>query len=199
MLCGHQCIRPPRDSNNNIIAWIVEPSEQGPNLTNKQEKFYIGPFKNLTEFVENETQVWISDGDKKVLGRVRPFEEHCDTVLKQVEEIWIESPKVRNDKEQGRLVHEERLTSKMLKRGDLVILVAKTGKRNWTKCKGWLDQYTSTTHTIKRTSHETIEVIQGNMNMQTKGTYLQSSGTKENYTTQKTDHAFVWKNVWREV
>ena len=36
--------------------------------------------------MENNTQVRISDGDKKVLGRVRPFEEHRDTVLKQVEE-----------------------------------------------------------------------------------------------------------------
>ena len=59
--------------------------------------------KNLTEYVENDTQVWISDGDKKVLGQVRPFEEHCDKVLKQVEEIWIESPMLRNDKEQCRL------------------------------------------------------------------------------------------------
>jgi hypothetical protein len=41
-----------------------------------------------------------------VLGWVRPFEEHCDTVLRQVEEIRIESPIIRNDKEQGRLVHQ---------------------------------------------------------------------------------------------
>ena len=53
-----------------------------------------------------------------MLGWVRPFEEHCDTVLRQVEEIRIESPIIRNDKEQGRLVHKERATSKMLKRGD---------------------------------------------------------------------------------
>ena len=41
---------------DNIIAWIVEPSEQGPvdkaiepNLiNNKQEEFYIGPFRILT-------------------------------------------------------------------------------------------------------------------------------------------------------
>ena len=46
---------------DNIIAWIVEPSEQGPvekainpNLmntspNNKQEGFYIGPFRILTD------------------------------------------------------------------------------------------------------------------------------------------------------
>ena len=81
-----------------IIAWIVEPSEQRPvgkviepNLIdNKQEEFYIGPFRILTDSVEDGTQVWISANDKKVVGRVRPFQDHCDTVLKQVKEIWIE-------------------------------------------------------------------------------------------------------------
>ena len=52
---------------------------------------------------------------------------------------------MRNNKEQGRLGHTKRSTSKMLKRGDLVILVAKTEEETWTKCKDWLDQCTSTT------------------------------------------------------
>jgi hypothetical protein len=46
---------------------------------------------------------------------------------------------------------------------------------------------------MERTSHEARKVMQGNMNMQTKGIYMQSSGTKEKYMTQKTDHTFVWK------
>ena len=49
---------------------------------------------------------------------------------------------MRNNKEQGRLGHTKRSTSKMLKRGDLVILVAKTEEETWTKCKDWLDQCT---------------------------------------------------------
>ena len=190
----------------------------------------------------DDMQVWISDCDKKVLGRVRTFEEHCDTVLKQVKEIWIESPMIGNDKEHGRLIHKERPTYKMLKRVDLVILVTKTDKRTWTKCKDWLDQCTSiigpeqeaapntnsgsikktsgnsptsgmsidgkrretptentVSRTMKRTSHEASEAMKDNMNIQTRGTYLQSSGTKEKYMTQETDHTFVWKNMWREV
>jgi hypothetical protein len=35
--------------------------------------------------------------------------------------------------------------------------------------------------------------------MQIKKIYLQSTWTKEKYKTQKTDHAFVWKNVWKKV
>ena len=30
-----------KDQSGKYRAWIVKPSEQGPNLTNKQENFYI--------------------------------------------------------------------------------------------------------------------------------------------------------------
>ena len=70
-----------------IIGLIVEPLEQTVVLTNKQEKYFIGPFKNLLEYMDSNMQVLIDDGDKKVIGRVRPYEKHCDTVLKQVKEI----------------------------------------------------------------------------------------------------------------
>ena len=41
--------------------------------------------------------------------------------------------------------------------------------------------------------------MKDNMNMQTGGTYLESSGTKEKYTTQVTARTFAWKDVWWEV
>ena len=38
-----------------------------------------------------------------------------------------------------------------------------------------------------------------NMKMQTGETYLESSWTKEKYTTQVTDHIYAWSDVWWEV
>ena len=42
---------------DNVIGRIVEPLEQTGVITNKQEQFFIGPFKNLSEYMESDTQV----------------------------------------------------------------------------------------------------------------------------------------------
>ena len=68
-------------------------------------------------------RIWIDDGDRRVRGQLRPYVNHCDTVLTQVVETWEELPMI----EQGR-----RFTSRKPKRGDLVILVPKTKEDTWT-------------------------------------------------------------------
>ena len=112
----------------------------------RQENCYISPFKFLdvehqlilTYTVEDGAQVWISDGDKKLLGRVKAFEEHCDEVLEQIRETWIASPMVRNTTRLDQQTHQERLTSKVIKRGDSIILSANTDKETWSKWEDWL-------------------------------------------------------------
>ena len=135
---------------------------------------------------------------------------------------------IRNDKERGRLVHKEWPTYKMLKRGDLVILVAKTGKISIPpKLDGSRKQQPPRTQgqhknsptsgtsidgegreiptektaskTIKGTIHKARGAVKDNMNIETGGTYLELSGTKEKYTTHVTDHTFAWKDVWWEL
>ena len=42
-----------------------------------------------------------SDGDKKLLGRVKAFKEHYDEVMEQIKKTWIVSPMVRNTTRQA--------------------------------------------------------------------------------------------------
>ena len=55
----------------------------------------------ITYTIEAGVQVWISDGDKKLLGRVKAFKEHYDEVMEQIKKTWIVSPMVRNTTRQA--------------------------------------------------------------------------------------------------
>ena len=117
----------------NIITWLMEPYEQVPanentereprdddintgKTINRQENCYIGPFKFLRVehqsvlmyTVDNGVQVWINDGDKKVLGQVKDLEEYCDEVLEQIKETWISSPAIRNNTRRAKQTHDVR-------------------------------------------------------------------------------------------
>ncbi|KAN0048115.1 hypothetical protein ACTA71_002510 [Dictyostelium dimigraforme] len=85
-----------------------------------------GPLSILRDSVNNNTQVLINvRNNKKLLGRVRAFDRHCNMVLENVKEIWTEVPKTAKGKKKAKPINKDRFISKMFLRGDSVILVLK--------------------------------------------------------------------------
>merc|ERR1712233_177207 len=92
----------------------------------EQEEFQTGPLRVLTDSVKNNTQVLINcRNNKKLLGRVKAFDRHCNMVLEGVKEMWTELPKTGKGKKKAKPVNKDRFISKMFLRGDSVILVLK--------------------------------------------------------------------------
>ncbi|CAI0559386.1 unnamed protein product [Linum tenue] len=60
--------------------------------------------------------------NKKLLGRVRAFDRHCNMVLENVREMWTEG------KKKAQPVNKDRFISKMFLRGDSVIIVLRNPK-----------------------------------------------------------------------
>eukprot|EP01132_Coremiostelium_polycephalum_P003167 gene3167-3965_t len=91
-----------------------------------QKDLEKGPLSILTESVNNNTQVLINvRNNKKLLGRVRAFDRHCNMVLENVKEMWTEVPKAGKGKKKAKPINKDRFISKMFLRGDSVILVLK--------------------------------------------------------------------------
>ncbi|KAJ0677669.1 putative small nuclear ribonucleoprotein Sm D2 [Helianthus annuus] len=58
---------------------------------NEEEEFNTGPLYVLMLSVKNNTQVLINCvNNKKLLGRVRAFDRHCNMVLENIREMWTE-------------------------------------------------------------------------------------------------------------
>merc|ERR1712227_669182 len=90
----------------------------------EEEEFNTGPLSVLTQSVKNNTQVLINcRNNKKLLGRVKAFDRHCNMVLEGVKEMWTEMPKTGKGKKKAKPVNKDRFISKMFLRGDSVILV----------------------------------------------------------------------------
>uniref|UniRef100_A0A8C6PAZ7 Small nuclear ribonucleoprotein Sm D2 n=2 Tax=Percomorphaceae TaxID=1489872 RepID=A0A8C6PAZ7_NOTFU len=99
----------------------------------EEEEFNTGPLSVLTQSVKNNTQVLINcRNNKKLLGRVKAFDRHCNMVLENVKEMWTEVPKSGKGKKKSKPVNKDRYISKMFLRGDSVIVVLRnpliTGK-----------------------------------------------------------------------
>ena len=57
----------------------------------EEEEFNTGPLSVLMMSVKNNTQVLINcRNNRKLLGRVRAFDRHCNMVLENVREMWTE-------------------------------------------------------------------------------------------------------------
>lgn len=83
-----------------------------------------GPLSVLSQAVKKNTQVLINcRNNRKLLGRVKAFDRHCNMVLENVTEMWTEVPKVGKGKSKARPINKDRNISKMFLRGDSVILV----------------------------------------------------------------------------
>uniref|UniRef100_A0A182QG64 Probable small nuclear ribonucleoprotein Sm D2 n=1 Tax=Anopheles farauti TaxID=69004 RepID=A0A182QG64_9DIPT len=90
----------------------------------EEEEFNTGPLSVLTQSVKNNTQVLINcRNNKKLLGRVKAFDRHCNMVLENVKEMWTEIPRTGKGKKKVKPVNKDRFISKMFLRGDSVILV----------------------------------------------------------------------------
>ena len=88
------------------------------------QEFETGPLNVLTQSVKNNTQVLINcRNNKKLLGRVKAFDRHCNMVLEGVKEMWTEMPRTGKGKKKAKPVNKDRYISKMFLRGDSVILV----------------------------------------------------------------------------
>ncbi|XP_021963802.1 small nuclear ribonucleoprotein Sm D2 isoform X1 [Folsomia candida] len=92
----------------------------------EEEEFSTGPLSILTQSVKSNTQVLINcRNNKKLLGRVKAFDRHCNMVLENVKEMWTEVPRAGKGKKKTKAVNKDRFISKMFLRGDSVILVLK--------------------------------------------------------------------------
>jgi len=90
----------------------------------EKEAFEKGPLSILNQSVKNQTQVLINvRNNKKLLGRVKAFDRHCNMVLENVREMWTEVPKTGKGQAKAKPVNKDRFISKMFLRGDSVILV----------------------------------------------------------------------------
>jgi small nuclear ribonucleoprotein D2 len=83
------------------------------------DKFDVGPLSLLTNCVRDNSQVLIScRNNRKLLGRVRAFDRHCNLVMEQVREMWPEATK------KGKApVNKDRFIPKLFVRGDYIIMV----------------------------------------------------------------------------
>lgn len=89
----------------------------------EEEEFNTGPLSLLTQSVKNNTQVLINcRNNRKLLGRVKAFDRHCNMVLENVKEMWTETPKKGKGKK-AKPMNKDRFIAKMFLRGDSVILV----------------------------------------------------------------------------
>jgi small nuclear ribonucleoprotein D2 len=89
----------------------------------EDDDFQKGPLSVLLDSVKDQSQVLINcRNNKKLLGRVKAFDRHCNMVLENVQELWTETSKGKNP------VNKTRFISKMFLRGDSVILVLRNPK-----------------------------------------------------------------------
>eukprot|EP00698_Gefionella_okellyi_P003848 TRINITY_DN13570_c0_g1_i1.p1 TRINITY_DN13570_c0_g1~~TRINITY_DN13570_c0_g1_i1.p1 ORF type:complete len:112 (+),score=11.85 TRINITY_DN13570_c0_g1_i1:62-397(+) len=94
-----------------------------------EEEYTSGPLAMLTDAMKSHSQVLINcRNNKKLLGRIKAFDRHCNMVLEGVKEIWTEVPKSGKGKKKAKPVNKDRYISKMFLRGDSVILVLRNPK-----------------------------------------------------------------------
>ncbi|KAJ1608902.1 small nuclear ribonucleoprotein [Cryptosporidium canis] len=94
--------------------------------TIKKDNPSEGPLSLLTECVKTNTQILVNcRNNRKILGRVKAFDRHCNLLLTDAREIWTES--VKSDKKGStKYVNKDRFISKLFVRGDSVILILKS-------------------------------------------------------------------------
>ncbi|KAI8897666.1 hypothetical protein BC833DRAFT_592892 [Globomyces pollinis-pini] len=93
-------------------------------LALEEAEFQTGPLSVLTQSVKNHTQILIMcRNNRKLLGRVKAFDRHCNMVLENVKEMWTETPPTSKGQKKAKLVNKERFISQLFLRGDSVIIV----------------------------------------------------------------------------
>eukprot|EP00922_Rhytidocystis_sp_ex-Travisia-forbesii_P027023 GHVS01039651.1.p1 GENE.GHVS01039651.1~~GHVS01039651.1.p1 ORF type:complete len:122 (-),score=18.04 GHVS01039651.1:609-974(-) len=90
-----------------------------------------GPLSLLAESVRDNAQVLVNcRNNRKLLGRVKAFDRHCNLLLTDVREYWVEVPKSGGSsaKKVSRAVNKDRFISKLFLRGDSVIVILRNPK-----------------------------------------------------------------------
>eukprot|EP00922_Rhytidocystis_sp_ex-Travisia-forbesii_P019368 GHVS01028692.1.p1 GENE.GHVS01028692.1~~GHVS01028692.1.p1 ORF type:complete len:128 (+),score=23.09 GHVS01028692.1:302-685(+) len=90
-----------------------------------------GPLSVLAESVRDNAQVLVNcRNNRKLLGRVKAFDRHCNLLLTDVREYWVEIPKSGGSsaKKASRAVNKDRFISKLFLRGDSVIVILRNPK-----------------------------------------------------------------------
>ena len=78
-------------------------AKEGEKAKTEEEEFSTGPLSVLTQSVKMNTQVLINcRNNKKLLGRVKAFDRHCNMVLENVKEMWTEVPKTGKGKQKAK-------------------------------------------------------------------------------------------------
>ncbi|KAH9327726.1 hypothetical protein KI387_007904, partial [Taxus chinensis] len=112
-------LKQPRFSSPQTTFKMSKPMEEDVPEKTEEEEFNTGPLSVLMMSVKNNTQVLINcRNNKKLLGRVRAFDRHCNMVLENVKEMWTEVPKTGKGKKKAQPVNKDRFISKMFLRGD---------------------------------------------------------------------------------
>ena len=90
----------------------------------EEKAFQTGPLSLLTNSVKSNSQVLINcRNNKKLLGRVKAFDRHCNLVLENVKEMWTEVPRTTKGQKKARPINKDRYISKLFVRGDSIILI----------------------------------------------------------------------------
>ncbi|KAL0024175.1 hypothetical protein WJX77_004448 [Trebouxia sp. C0004] len=85
----------------------------------EEEAFKTGPLSVLTTSVKSNSQVLINcRNNRKLLGRVKAFDRHCNMILENVKEMWTEVPKTGRGKKGAKPVNKDRFISKLFLRGN---------------------------------------------------------------------------------
>jgi small nuclear ribonucleoprotein D2 len=83
----------------------------------------------LTTLAPGASQVLINcRNNRKLLGRVKAFDRHCNMVLENVKEMWTEVPRTGKGQKKAQPIHKDRFITKLFLRGDSVILVLRNPK-----------------------------------------------------------------------
>jgi len=116
-------------ANDPAAIMSAAPGAEKPEGQTEMDSFTTGPLSLLTMSVKQNTQVLINcRNNRKLLGRVKAFDRHCNMVLENVKEMWTEIPKTGKGQKKAKPVNKDRFISKMFLRGDSVILVLRNPK-----------------------------------------------------------------------
>jgi small nuclear ribonucleoprotein D2 len=106
------------------LCAVSESASAGAAAPDANAALTSGPLSLLTAAVASSSPVLINcRNNRKLLGRVKAFDRHCNLLLENVTEMWTERQQAGKGKKKAAGVNKDRFISKMLLRGDSVILI----------------------------------------------------------------------------
>jgi len=85
-----------------------------------------GPFSVLYSAMSTNSPVLVNcRNNRKLLGKVKAFDRHCNLILENVTEMWTERGQKGKGSKKAKPINKDRFISKMFLRGDSVILIVR--------------------------------------------------------------------------